>query len=154
MPTPALPVGVRNQNLGNLVTWRDAFGARPTKDGFALFDSFEAGLHAYFINMAIYYNQHGYKTLAQFIGAYAPPTENDLAAYLRKMCLGLNINPLYVSSVDLELNNAWRALDFARTQINIEQGSPPRDWPGYPYWFRPSVAAGVMSKIKNWMGEA
>jgi hypothetical protein len=67
---------VRN-NPGNLRSW----GGMPTQGGFAVFPSEDEGLRAMARQLQLYGNR-GNNTIAGMVSAYAPPTENNTAAYI------------------------------------------------------------------------
>lgn len=71
------PRGIRNNNPGNLVRWPGA-----GSDGqFAVFNTMGAGISAEQANLRIY-GRRGYDTLDKIIRKWAPPNENDTAAYI------------------------------------------------------------------------
>lgn len=72
------PRGIRNNNPGNLRSWGDT----PREGGFARFASPEAGLAAMIRNLQVQQSKHGLNTIASIVGRWAPPSENDTAAYI------------------------------------------------------------------------
>jgi hypothetical protein len=79
-----------NNNPGNLRFVGQA-GAVPGRGGFAKFESPEAGYQALKNQIQIRVNQG--KTLASFIGQYAPPSENDTNGYINIVSRQLGVNP-------------------------------------------------------------
>ncbi|MGO4379745.1 hypothetical protein AB4Z19_15825 [Pseudoduganella sp. RAF19] len=77
--TSAQPLGVRNNNPGNLRSWgntpRDA-------GGYAVFPTMEAGLNAAVRNLVAQQKVHGLNTISGIIGKWAPPSENNTTAYI------------------------------------------------------------------------
>lgn len=71
------PLGVRNNNPGNLRRWGDT----PVINGFAHFNSMQEGLDAEQKQLELY-GRRGINTLSGIAGTWAPSNENDTAAYL------------------------------------------------------------------------
>jgi hypothetical protein len=87
-----LPRGIRNNNPGNIrepagdrTQW---VGERATDDdpAFEEFVSPVDGIRALAIVLRNYQRKHGLSTVEQIIGRWAPPSENDTAAYIAKAC--------------------------------------------------------------------
>lgn len=81
--------GIRNNNPLNL---REApgdktrwVGERATDDDpvFEEFETPEAGIRAAAVTLRTYRKRYGLRTLSQIIARWAPPNENDTAAYIR-----------------------------------------------------------------------
>lgn len=75
----AAPLGVRNNNPGNLRQWGDM--PRDAK-GYAMFPTAEAGLAAAIKNLRAQQQVHGLSTIESIISKWAPPSENDTGAYI------------------------------------------------------------------------
>ena len=75
------PLGLRNNNPGNLRSW----GTTPTVGGFAKFDTPDAGLSAMAGNLLAYYKKYGLDTIAGIVKRWAPPNENNTAAYIKSL---------------------------------------------------------------------
>jgi hypothetical protein len=73
------PIGIRNNNPGNLRQWGDT--PRDAK-GYAVFPSMEAGLTAAVRNLVAQQRIHGLNTIQGLISKWAPPSENKTAAYI------------------------------------------------------------------------
>lgn len=71
--------GAPLNNPGNLRSW---FGA-PQVGGFAQFPDMNTGLRAMADQLRLYYNRDKLDTLTGIITKYAPPQENDTAAYIK-----------------------------------------------------------------------
>lgn len=84
---------LRNNNPGNLEYrgWQNAFGALGTDGRFAVFGTREQGLRAQAHLMFDKYSQN--KTISQAIGAYAPPHENNTAAYAAAVAAAAGVSP-------------------------------------------------------------
>lgn len=74
--------GLRNNNPGNIrftgVQWQGMIGKN---QGFMVFDTIQAGTRALAKLLFVYVNYLGYKTIDDIINHYAPPSENNAAAY-------------------------------------------------------------------------
>ena len=81
----------QNNNPSNLrfAGQREASG--PDDKGFAVFPTAPAGWRA--LHAQIKRDQERGETLAQFIGKYAPPKENNTSQYLEFVCDQLHISP-------------------------------------------------------------
>jgi hypothetical protein len=145
-----LPRGIRLNNPGNL---RNAVGP-DTKtrivEGFASFATLSEGTSNLFWLIHNYSTHLGLSTLPAFIARYAPASENDLAAYTRAMVQRLHVNPLKVQTADLALTDAWRAIDFARALIFVENGAPPLHFNGTSEWVAPSIMVDAIRRTGKW----
>lgn len=80
--------GIRNNNPGNIRRSADAWqGLAPVQDdaAFFKFDAPEWGIRALVRVLRNYQARHGINTLRGIINRWAPPSENDTAAYIRNM---------------------------------------------------------------------
>lgn len=75
----AAPLGVRNNNPGNLRQWGDM--PRDAR-GYAMFPTPEAGLAAAVKNLRAQQQVHGLNTIESIVSKWAPPSENNTAAYI------------------------------------------------------------------------
>lgn len=89
------PRGIRNNNPGNIdrnsTKWQ---GMAPDQSGDPRFVVFAApvwGLRALGKVLLTYYRTHGLDTPAKIIGRWAPPQENDTAAYARQVADALGV---------------------------------------------------------------
>lgn len=73
------PVGVRNNNPGNLRQWGDL---PRDSGGYAIFPTAEAGLAATIKNLQAQQKVHGLNTVQGIISKWAPASENNTAAYI------------------------------------------------------------------------
>jgi hypothetical protein len=150
--TDQLPLGIRNNNPGNL---RKAYGMNyPTRlnEGFAVFNSMTDGLEALACLVSDYYSEHGLRTLPAFIARYAPASENDVALYIKNMALQLHLNPLKLEAIDLRLDRSWCAMDFIRAVIVIENGRPREAVASWPEWCSIPDLSAAMSRACKWGG--
>ena len=79
--------GLDNRNPGNIrrsgVRYRGE--VRPSRDAdFKQFKSMEWGYRAMFVLLHTYSVRYGCNTLSKMISRYAPPSENDTQAYIRR----------------------------------------------------------------------
>lgn len=77
---PGSPRGIRNNNPGNLRSW----GSAPVVGGFARFQNAAQGLSAMAGNLLVYMNR-GWNSLRQIAMHWAPPGENNTAAYIQNL---------------------------------------------------------------------
>ena len=79
--------GIRNNNLGNVRRSKDKWqgaapAARQTDRAFVVFENNVWGLRAVARILIRYQDHYGLRTIASLITRYAPPEENDTAAYI------------------------------------------------------------------------
>lgn len=79
---------------------------RPTRDPqerLCTFDCMENGVRAGAKTLITYYRVHGLKTVRQILNRYAPPEENNTAAYIDAVCERIGVQPdelLYMEKRD------------------------------------------------------
>lgn len=118
------PRGLRNNNPGNIEfraenPWRGQTGS----DGrFARFATPEAGIRALAIDVGTKYGR-GLNTVEKIIGAYAPPGENDTAAYVRAVASALGVSA--TARIDVDDPRVRAAL--VSGIISHENGMQPYD---------------------------
>lgn len=88
IPQPGSPLGLRQNNPGNLRSWGKAL----IKNGFAVFSSQDEGLSALAGNL-LSYSRHGINTLSGIVNRYAPPGENNTAGYLQALVRATGFAP-------------------------------------------------------------
>lgn len=118
-----LPRGLRNCNPGNIRTTRDRWqGLRPvqTDPEFFQFETMAWGYRALMRTLQNYRLRHGCRTVADFIGRWAPPTENDTAAYIRTVCNDTGFTP----DKELDITNQWQMVQLAAAISHVENGEP------------------------------
>ncbi|MEO6920529.1 MAG: hypothetical protein ABI171_16225 [Collimonas sp.] len=79
--TGRAPIGVRQNNPGNIRSWAGV----PSVNGFASFATPQDGIVAMVKNLQAYQNKHGINTLEGVIKRWAPPNENNTSAYIADM---------------------------------------------------------------------
>lgn len=77
-PASGAPLGVRNNNPGNLRKWGDT----PREGGYAVFPSAEAGLSAAVKNLIAQQQLHGLNSIRGIVNRWAPPSENNTPSYI------------------------------------------------------------------------
>ena len=86
---PSLPRGYRNNNPLNIRISANAWAGklRPNTDGtFEQFRTMAHGYRAAFVLLRTYIDQYRLTTPRSIIARWAPPSENDTAAYLAAVC--------------------------------------------------------------------
>ena len=116
--------GIRNRNPGNIRKSRDRWRglAAPQSDpAFFVFETPLWGIRAMAVILRNYQRRHGLKSLAQIIGRWAPPDENDTEGYLAAVSRAIGIGPR--TQVDLADPATLRSLIAAI--IRRENGLQP-----------------------------
>lgn len=150
MTSPQLPIGIRNNNPGNL---RQAYGMSfktELREGFAVFPTMRFGCQSLALLSWDYYQLHKLKTLPDFIARYAPASENDVQAYIKNMAwiMGIpeNMAPVY----DLRLDIPGHCLTFMRAIARVENGAPPRLWANGESWATLATWHAAMVEAGHW----
>lgn len=137
-PGGQVPRGIRNNNPGNLRSWGDT----PRIGGYARFATPEAGLTAMIKNLQAQQSVHGLNTISGIISKWAPPSENNTAAYIAAVAkqtgfgasqpLDLKdkgtVAPLVSSIIKQEGNGAGYnkdMVDQAVSQVTVEFKNAP-----------------------------
>ena len=97
------PRGIRNNNPGNIRRSKDKWQglrAEQTDPEFFQFVSPAYGYRALIRTLQNYRRLRGCVTLKDFIIRWAPPVENDTAAYLRAVCQDMQVPDSWVPDVD------------------------------------------------------
>jgi hypothetical protein len=79
-----------------------------TSGRFCVFKDPEHGIRAMAKNLRAYRDRLGCRTIRQFIGRWAPPNENNTAAYIARVCQAVGAGP--DEPVDIERRPVMRAL--------------------------------------------
>lgn len=92
------PRGIRNNNPGNIrrsaTIWQGQAPAdQQTDPAFIIFLSPEYGIRAMAKVLATYRNTYGLRTVADIINRWAPPGENNTAAYIAAVAGALGVDP-------------------------------------------------------------
>ena len=88
--------GLRNLNPGNIRLGSFLYRgerARSSDSAFRQFEAIEWGYRAMFVLLHTYAVKHHCRSLRDFIARYAPPSENNTEAYLRRVVVATHIEP-------------------------------------------------------------
>lgn len=118
---PSAPRGIRNNNPGNLRTNAFAGTKGVDKDGYAQFESPEQGLRALGKNLVVQQEKHGLRTVESIITKYAPPNENDTAAYIATVSSALGVKP----DQQIDMKDPETLQKFMNVVIKHENGAQP-----------------------------
>lgn len=127
--------GLRNNNPGNIrynpyVKWQGEVAQEAKRDrSFSEFTNIEYGYRALLKLLRNYRTLHGLQTIEEMISRWAPPSENNTAAYIDTVCKEMNVSRYFIPDVyDRETMVA-----FAAAVSKVENGIPA---------YMPSVYAG------------
>jgi hypothetical protein len=112
---PNLPRGMRNNNPLNL-TYLPGQGAIGHDSRFGVFRTMEEGIAANYKQMLINRDRHGLVTLAQQISRWAPPGENNTAAYIARVAKETGLDP----NAPLNLDDPDTAARVIRAMSHVE----------------------------------
>ena len=116
------PLGVRCNNPGNLertappIPWRGLTGYDGVE---CVFDTPENGWHSLCKDLANAQRLHGRRTITEIITPYAPPAENDTAAYIADVCGRLRVAP----DIALDLTDCSMLARLGQAIAYHEQGA-------------------------------
>ena len=88
--------GLRNLNPGNIRLGSFLYRgerARSRDSAFRQFEAIEWGYRAMFVLLHTYAVKHHCRSLRDFVARYAPPSENNTEAYLRRVAVSTHIGP-------------------------------------------------------------
>lgn len=118
-------LGILNRNPGNIRYSPGPHGTAAflgcigSYKGFCVFDLAQHGIRAIGRILMTYQTKHGIRTIKDAINRWAPPTENDTAAYIVDVAHRAKINPEKV--VDFRLPQ----VEIVKAIIWHENGSCP-----------------------------
>jgi hypothetical protein len=116
-PAPAnAPLGIRNNNPGNLRQW----GSMPKVGGFAQFPDATSGLAAMAKQLQLY-GSRGINTLKGVISTWAPASENDTNSYINSIVKKTGFAP----DQKLNLNDSKTLAPLISSMIQHENGQNP-----------------------------
>lgn len=115
--------GLINCNPGNIrrseVRYRGEI--RPSRDpAFKQFASLAWGYRAIFVLLDTYRVRYGLDTVAGMIARWAPPSENDTAAYIRHVVRAVGVAP----DQPLDTRDRSVMLPYAAAISRMENGTP------------------------------
>lgn len=119
----AMPRGIRNNNPGNIRHGQKWQGMRDeqTDDAFLQFVSPEYGIRALAKTLLTYQAKHGLRTVAEIIARWAPPAENNTAAYVASVARSVRVE----ADQPLVLTDRAVMLPLVRAIIAHENGMSP-----------------------------
>ena len=88
--------GLRNLNPGNIRLGSFLYRgerARSSDSAFRQFEAIEWGYRAMFVLLHTYAVKHHCRSLRDFVARYAPPSENNTEAYLRRVAVATHLEP-------------------------------------------------------------
>ncbi|MGV2873499.1 virion protein [Colwellia sp. E150_009] len=134
MVTKSLPLGIRNNNPGNIRAtgnWQEWQGAIGENQGFIVFDTPENGLRALARTLSTYKNIYGLNSINQIINRWAPTDENDTQSYINHVSqivgvqswqpLEFNQYPLLIAAI-IKHENGQQPYSSEQIQIGFERG--------------------------------
>lgn len=120
---PAKPRGIRNDNPGNIRHGQKWQGMRDeqTDAEFVQFVSPEYGIRALAKTLLTYQSKHRLRTVAQIIARWAPPSENNTAAYVAAVARAVRVE----ADQPIVLTDRAVMLPLVRAIIAHENGMSP-----------------------------
>lgn len=114
--------GLRNRNPGNIrrsgVRYKGE--VRPSTDPqFKQFGSMELGYRAIFVLLDTYRIRYGLDTVRTMISRWAPPSENDTAAYVDAVCRRTGLTP----DRPIDTRNRATMVPLAAAISRVENGT-------------------------------
>lgn len=128
MTDARMPRGIRNHNPGNIrrnkTLWRGMSADQSADPAFVVFQAPLWGLRALGRLLRTYYDIYHCRSVAAIITRYAPPTENNTAAYIVAVAAHLQVAPDQEVARDL---STWVGLMQAivRHENGIGDHYPP-----------------------------
>lgn len=95
--------GLRNCNPGNIRKTKDKWqGLRNKQEDelFFQFETMEYGYRALIRTLQNYRKRHNCITIADFINRWAPQTENNTGAYIRKVCQDMQVSAVCIPDIE------------------------------------------------------
>lgn len=109
-----LPIGLRQHNPGNL--------RRPGNPvGFQTFDNDEQGLSAMAQQIGRYANRDGLRSISGILNKYAPGSENNTGAYIKRVSDDTGFDP----NAQLNVNDPKVLAPLLSSMVKVEQGRQP-----------------------------
>ena len=120
-----LPRGIRNNNPGNIRHGANWLGLNPNgrniDSAFCVFESPVFGIRALAKVLINYKKIHGLNTVRLIVSRYAPPNENQTAAYIQSVAKQLEVYP--DTKIDIEERGVLTV--FIKAVIRMENGIQP-----------------------------
>jgi hypothetical protein len=128
LPAPAFtppadaPLGIRANNPGNIRATGEVWQGQTGNDrGFVTFETPQAGIRALTKTLLTYQSRHGLDTVQGIVARWAPPTENDTAAYVRAVAQAVGVEP----TGKVNLRDPAMAQRFVAAIVHHENGQQP-----------------------------
>jgi hypothetical protein len=116
--------GIRNNNPGNIrhsaIKWMGISDEQPDPT-FVCFDEPKYGIRALYKILRTYQDKHGLETVEEMINRWAPPAENDTAAYVRSVAGAIGVSP----DTKIDLCDREVAEKLVAAIIRHENGEQP-----------------------------
>lgn len=123
----AAPRGIRNNNPGNIRLGIQWFGlvppAQQTDPTFCQFDTAAHGIRAIGKILCTYHDVYGLNTIQDMIARWAPPNENDTAAYVANVAQLVGVQP----SDPINIHDPNTLATLVKAIIFHENGEQPYD---------------------------
>lgn len=129
---PGLPIGLRNNNPGNLRKGQDFKGEIASSNDFAAFENIAWGLRALAVDLSTKI-RNGYNTIEKIIYRYAPPFENDTENYIARVTSSTGFTRSRTLTADPET-----LAKLMRGIVNVELGTQYS-----PYIERSDIDEGI-----------
>lgn len=118
------PRGVRNNNPGNIRKSNDPWQGLAVIQADPDFFQFKEpawGIRALARLLITYQDKYSCRTVADFIGRWAPPSENDSSAYIRDVCTTMGVLSYYA----IDVHAYASCVAMVRAIIQHENGQQP-----------------------------
>lgn len=118
-----LPRGLRNNNPGNIRNNSDRFNfeIRPSTDpSFKQFYTMYYGYRAMFVILRNYKKMYGLDTIRKMITRWAPPKENDTAAYIAEVSRASGIP----ADDPVNIDDREQMIRIVAAMSKVENGRP------------------------------
>lgn len=115
--------GLRNNNPGNIRKSTDKWkglAVKQTDSAFYVFTEMKWGYRALIRILQNYRKKSNCMTIAEMISRWAPSSENNTSAYIRKVCSDMQVPSVYVPDVDDKTTMCAMAAAISR----VENGTP------------------------------
>ena len=119
------PRGLRNHNPGNIdrtgEKWQGMAVDQSGDSRFVVFKTPEYGIRALAKVLISYRNKHNRRTVRQIIDRWAPPVENDTAAYIKAVAADIGVS----ADDDIDVRQLPVMLPLVKAIIAHENGMQP-----------------------------
>lgn len=116
--------GLRNNDPGNIrkstTKWQGMADSQTDPD-FVIFTTPQFGVRALAKTLLAYQNEHGLRTVRGIVSRWAPPSENNTAAYIAAVAAGVGVEP----DDQIDVDTTAVMLPLVKAVITHENGSQP-----------------------------